>query len=82
MGCPKDPYSFSNIDRLIIYDTHVTNIEFYKRLLKYNYIKMNPLNACKTRFMTNTYNNYYDVMYFSIKSSRVMYQMMNSIFSK
>lgn len=42
--------------------------------LGYNQIKMNSSDACKTTFMTNNYNYYYEVMLFGLKNVEVTYQ--------
>ncbi|MCI76437.1 retrovirus-related pol polyprotein, partial [Trifolium medium] len=47
----------------------------------YNQIKMNPLDAPHTSFMTNICNYFYNVMPFGLKNARATYQrLMDRVF--
>ncbi|MCI27251.1 hypothetical protein A2U01_0048449, partial [Trifolium medium] len=49
----------------------------------YNQIKMNPIDAPHTAFMTNTCNYHYNVMPFALKNAGATYQrLMDRIFSQ
>jgi len=69
-ACPKDPYPLQNIDHLI--DNAFGKL--HGLLLRYNQIKMDPLDAPKTAFMTNNQNYHYEVMPFGLKNVGATFQ--------
>jgi hypothetical protein len=54
MACPKDPYPLPNIDHLIDNASGYKTLSFMDAYSGYNQIRMDPLDAPKTAFMTNT----------------------------
>lgn len=56
---PKEPYPFSNIDRLI------DGLSCY---LRYNQIKMDLVDPSNMEFMSNHGNYYYNVIPFILKN--------------
>lgn len=75
-ACPKDPYSLSHICMLIDGSPGFRMLSFMDAYSGYNQIKMNPLNAPKTAFMTSMRNYYYKVMLFGLKNVRDTYQQL------
>jgi len=62
MACPKDPYPLPNIDHLIDNASGFKTLSFMDAYSGYNQIRMDPLDAPKTAFMTNNKNYHYEVM--------------------
>ncbi|MCH85574.1 retrotransposon gag protein, partial [Trifolium medium] len=58
-ACPKDPYPLPNIDRLIDGASGYRTLSFMDVYSGYNQIKMSPLDAPHTAFMSNTCNYHY-----------------------
>lgn len=54
MACPKDPYPLPNIDYLIDSASDFKTLSSMEAYFGYNQIKMDPLDAPETAFMTNT----------------------------
>ncbi|MCH79825.1 RNA-directed DNA polymerase (Reverse transcriptase) [Trifolium medium] len=82
-ACPKDPYPLPNIDRLIDGALGYKMLSFMEAYSRYNQIKMNPLDAPHTSFMTNTCNYHYNVMPFGLKNAGATYQrLMDKVFSE
>ncbi|KAK2371898.1 hypothetical protein QL285_073098 [Trifolium repens] len=86
--CPKDPYPFPSIDRLIDGASGYKTLSFMDAYSGYNQIKMNAADAPNTAFMTNTcnyfYSNYfYRVMPFGLKNVGATYQrLMDRVFAQ
>jgi hypothetical protein len=74
MACPKDPYRLPNIDHLIDNASGYKTLSFMDAYSGYNQIHMDPLDAPKTAFMTNTKNYHYEVMSFGLKNVGVTFQ--------
>ncbi|XP_045797595.1 uncharacterized protein LOC123891742 [Trifolium pratense] len=82
-ACPKDPYPLPNIDRLIDGASGCKMLSFMDAYSGYNQIKMNPIDACHTAFMSNTCNYFYNVMPFRLKNAGATYQrLMDRVFSE
>ncbi|GAU47561.1 hypothetical protein TSUD_404080 [Trifolium subterraneum] len=80
-ACPKDPYSLPNIDRLIDGASGYRTLSFMDAYSGYNQIKMHPMDAQHTMFMSNTCNYFYNVMPFGLKNAGATYQrMMDRVF--
>ncbi|GAU23009.1 hypothetical protein TSUD_297540 [Trifolium subterraneum] len=60
-ACPKDPYPLPNIDRLIDGASGYKTLSFMDAYSGYNQIKMNPMDAQHTAFMSNTCNYFYNI---------------------
>lgn len=58
--CPKDPYPLPDIDRLIDGSTSYRILNIIDAYSGYNQMKMNPLDASKTTYMSNHDNYYYN----------------------
>jgi hypothetical protein len=83
MACPKDPYPLPNIDHLIDSASGYQTLSFMDAYSGYNQIRMDPLDAPKTAFMTNTKNYHYDVMSFGLKNAGATFQRsMDTAFSQ
>ena len=52
MACPKDPYPLPSIDRVIDNASGFRTLSFMDAYSGYNQIRMDPLDASKTAFMT------------------------------
>jgi len=52
MACPKDPYLLPSIDRLIDSASGFMTLSFMDAYSGYNQIRMDPLDAPKTAFIT------------------------------
>ncbi|GAU32582.1 hypothetical protein TSUD_146960 [Trifolium subterraneum] len=59
-ACPKDPYPLPNIDRLIDGASSYKTLSFMDAYSGYNQIKMHPMDAQHTTFMSNTCNYFYN----------------------
>ncbi|XP_045791855.1 uncharacterized protein LOC123886594 [Trifolium pratense] len=82
-ACPKDPYPLPNIDKLIDGASGCKMLSFMNAYSGYNQIKMNPIDACHTAFMSNTCNYFYNVMPFGLKNAGATYQrLMDRVFSE
>jgi len=82
MACPKDPYPLPSIDRLINSASGFKTLSFMDAYSGYNQIRMDPLDAPKTAFMTNTKNYHYEVMSFGLRNVGANFQRsMDSMFS-
>lgn len=53
IGCLKDPYPLSDIDRLIDVSLGYCTLSFMDAYSEYNQIWMNPMDAPKTSFISN-----------------------------
>lgn len=83
MACPKDPYPLPSIDHLIDNASGYKTLSFMDAYSGYNQIKMDPLDAPKTAFMTNQKNYHYRVMSFGLRNAGATFQRsMDTIFSK
>jgi len=83
MACPKDPYPLPNIDHLIDNAYGYKTLNFMDAYPGYNQIKMDPLDAPKKTFMTNTQNYHYEVMPFGLKNAGATFQRcMDTTFSR
>ncbi|GAU40547.1 hypothetical protein TSUD_367500 [Trifolium subterraneum] len=82
-ACPKDPYPLPNIDRLIDGASGYKTLSFMDVYSGYNQIKMHPMDAQHTTFMSNTCNYFYNVMPFGLKNAGATYQrLMDRVFVK
>ena len=82
MTCPKDPYPLPSIDRLIDSASGFRTISFMEAYSGYNQIRMDPLDASKTAFMTNNKNYHYEVMSFGLQNAGATFQRsMDSMFA-
>ncbi|PNX91900.1 gag-pol polyprotein [Trifolium pratense] len=82
-ACPKDPYPLPNIDRLIDGASGCRMLSFMDAYSGYNQIKMSPVDAPHTAFMSNTCNYFYNVMPFGLKNAGATYQrLMDRVFSE
>ncbi|GAU49430.1 hypothetical protein TSUD_181770 [Trifolium subterraneum] len=80
-ACPKDPYPLPNIDRFIDGASSYKTLSFMDAYSGYNQIKMHPMDAQHTTFMSNTYNYFYNVMPFGLKNAGATYQrLMDRVF--
>ncbi|GAU21317.1 hypothetical protein TSUD_372110 [Trifolium subterraneum] len=80
-ACPKDPYPLPNIDRLIDGASGYKTLSFMDAYFGYNQIKMHPMDAQHTTFMSNTCNYFYNVMPFGLKNAGATYQwLMDRVF--
>lgn len=66
-ACPQDPYPLPSIDALIDGAFGYRMLSFMDSYSGYNQIKMDPDEAEKTTFMTDTCNYYYPMMPFVLK---------------
>jgi len=83
MTCPKDPYPLPNTDYLIDSASGFKTLSFMDAYSGYNQIKMDPLDALKTTFMTNNKNYHYKVMPFGLKYAGANFQRsLDTIFAK
>ena len=83
MAFPKDPYLLLNIDYLIDNALGFRTLSFMDAYSSYNKIKMDPLDAPKTTFMTNNKNYNYEVLPFGLKNAGATFQRsMDTIFAK
>jgi len=83
MACPKDPYPLQNIDYLIDSTSRFRTLSFMDAYSGYNQIRMDPLDAPKTTFMTNNKNYHYEVIPFGLKNAGATFQRsMDTIFAK
>ncbi|XP_039687770.1 uncharacterized protein [Medicago truncatula] len=83
MACPKDSYPLPSIDHLIDNASGYKTLSFMDAYSGYNQIKMDPLDAPKTAFMTNQKNYHYRVMSFGLRNAGATFQRsMDTIFSK
>lgn len=81
-ACPKDPYILLDIDHLFEGSSCYHVLSFMDAYLRYNQIKMDPLDSPKTAFMSNHGNYYFNFMYFGLKNADTTYQrFMHAIFS-
>jgi len=74
MACPKDPYPLPSIDRLIDSVSGFKTLSFMDAYSGYNHIRMDPLDAPKTAFMTNNKNYHYEVMSFGLRNVGTTFQ--------
>ena len=74
MACPKDPYPLLSIDRLIDSASGFRTLGFMDAYSGYNQIRMDPLDASKTTFMTNNKNYHYEVMSFGLRNAGATFQ--------
>lgn len=72
-ACPKDPYPLPHNDRLIDVASGFCLLSFLDAYSEYNQIQMNPLDAPKTKFMTNKNNYFYEVIPFRLKNPGATY---------
>lgn len=81
-ACPKNPYPLPHIDRLIDRVSGFRLPNFMDAYSGYNQIRMNPLDAPKTTFMTHMHNYYYEVIPFRLKNEGATYQrLMDVVFA-
>ncbi|GAU45985.1 hypothetical protein TSUD_401250 [Trifolium subterraneum] len=73
-ACPKDLYPLPNIDRLIDGASGYKTLSFMDAYSGYNQIKMHPMDAQHTAFMSNICNYFYNVMPFGLKNAGATYQ--------
>jgi len=82
MACPKDPYPLPNIDHLIDNASGFKTLSFMDPYSRYNQIRMDPLDAPKTTFMTNNKNYHYEVMPFGLRNvGATFHRCMDTTFS-
>jgi len=74
MACPKYPYPLPNIDCLIDSASGFKTLSFMDAYSGYNQIKMDPMDAPKTAFMTNNKNYHYEVMSFGLRNASATFQ--------
>jgi len=74
MACPKYPYPLRSIDRLIDSASGFKTLSFMYAYSCYNQIRMDPLEAPKTAFMTNNKNYHYEVMSFGLRNAGATFQ--------
>jgi len=74
MACPKDPYPLPYTDRLIDSASGFKTLSFMDAYSGYNQIRMDPLDAPKTAFMTNNNNYHYEVMSFGLRNVGATFQ--------
>jgi hypothetical protein len=74
MACPKDPYPLPNIDHLIDSASWYRTLSFMDAYSGYNQIRMDPLDAPKTTFLTNAKNYHYEIMSFGLKNASATFQ--------
>jgi len=80
---PKDLYPLPNIDYLIDNASGFKTLNFTDAYSGYNQIKMDPLDAPKTTFVTNNRNYHYEVIPFGLKNVGATFQRsMDTIFTK
>ncbi|GAU44771.1 hypothetical protein TSUD_138830 [Trifolium subterraneum] len=80
-ACPKDPYPLPNIDKLIDGASGYKMLSFMDAYSGYNQIKMHPMDAQHTTFMSNTCKYFYNVMPFGLKNAGATYQrLMDRVF--
>ena len=80
--CPKDSYPLPSIDALVDGTAGYQVLSFMDAYSGYNQIRMHPLDAPKTAFMTDTANYYNVTMPFGLKNTGATYQrMMDRVFS-
>lgn len=79
-SCHNDPYLLLDMHRLIDKSSGCHMLIFMKAYAKYNHIRMNPLDAPKTTFMSNHDNYYFNVMLFGLKNSDATYQRLMDAF--
>ena len=83
IACPKDPYPLPNIDHLIDNSSGYKTSSFMDAYSGYNQIKMDPLDAPKTVFMTNKQNFHSEVMPSSLKNVGATFQrLMDTTFAQ
>jgi len=75
-ACPKDSYTFPNIDALVDSASNCRLLSFLDAFSGYNQIMMHPRDECKTVFMTKISCYYYKVMPFGLKNAGATYQRM------
>jgi hypothetical protein len=81
-ACLKDLYPLLNIDRLIDGASGYKVLSFMNVYSEYIQIKIDPLEAQKTAFMSNNKNYHYEVMPFALKNAGATFQRsMNTIFA-
>ena len=81
--CPKDPYPLPSIDALVDGTSGYQVLSFMDAYSGYNQIRMHPLDAPKTAFMTETSNFYNITMPFGLKNTGSTYQrMMDEVFAE
>ncbi|RDX94479.1 hypothetical protein CR513_23131, partial [Mucuna pruriens] len=73
-ACPKDSYPLSSIDWLVDGASGFQVLGFLDVFFGYNQIKMYPLDADKTAFMTDGLTYCYQVMPFDLKNTRTTCQ--------
>lgn len=79
-SCHNDPYLLLDMHRLIDKSLGCHMLIFMEAYSKYNHIRMNPLDAPKTTFMSNHDNYYFNVMLFGLKNSDATYQRLMDAF--
>lgn len=70
---PNDPYLLSDINLLIDESSGYWVLSFMDAYSGYNQIKMDPLDASKTAFMSNQGNYYYNAMPLGLKNIGATY---------
>lgn len=71
------------VDHLIDSASGYKTLSFMDAYSRYNQIRMDPLDAPKTAFMTNTKNYHYEVMSFGLKNAGTTFQRsMDATFSQ
>ena len=73
-ACPKDSYPLPSIDALVDSASGYKMLSFLDSFFRYNQIKMNPRDKCKTVFMTELSCYCYTVMPFGLKNAGATYQ--------
>jgi len=74
MACSKDLYTPPNIDHVIDNAFIYKTLSFKDAFSGYNQIKMDPLDAPKTAFVTNNQIYHYKVMPFGLKNAGATFQ--------
>jgi hypothetical protein len=83
LACLKDPYPLPKIYHLIDNASGYKTLSFMDVYSGYNQIKMDPLDAPKTAFMTNNKNYHYVVMPFGLRNvGATIQRSMDTIFAK
>jgi len=73
-ACPKDSYPLPSIDALVDSASGCKLLSFLDAFLRYNQIKMHPMDEEKTTFMTERLCYCYKVMPFGLKNAGATYQ--------
>lgn len=82
VACSKNPYPMLDINRAINGSSGYRMLSFMDSYSGYNQIRMDPLHAPKTVFMSNHDNYNYNVMPFDLENVDSTYQrLMEVVFS-